>query len=84
MMGRHPTNTKNLLKIVLKDFPDNQKQSVIISDLEVKYKNQFNQNSNMLIVLCRTCKQKEEERKIERFRHEVPPIMRKGPPELRF
>lgn len=81
VVEKHPTNSKVLLKTVLKEYSDT-KQSVSIPELEVKYKVQL--NGTNLLVLCRTCKQKEENRKIERYRHEVPPIMRKGPPELRY
>ncbi len=83
VMERQPINTKNFLELVLKDFPKNQKQTVSISALEGNYKNQV-ELGDRLMVLCRTCKQKEEDRKVERFRHEVPPIMRKGPPELKY
>jgi hypothetical protein len=84
VVERHPTNPKNLLNTILNDFPENQKQSISISDLAAKYKNKFTFNGNRLIVLCRSCNQKEEARKIERYRHEMPPIMRKDPPELRY
>lgn len=84
VVERHPTNPKNLLNTILKDFDENKKQSISISELAAKYKNEFTFNGNRLIVLCRSCNQKEEARKIERYHHEVPPVMRKGPPELRY
>jgi len=84
VVEEQPVNSKNVLKTILKDLSEIQKQSVIISDLEIKYKSQYSQHENKLLVLCRTCNEKEEKRKIERYPHEVPPIMRKGPPELRY
>lgn len=81
---RNPSNPKKLLKLIFNDFPSKQKQSVSLLEMETKYKNHFTNNHDRFIVLCRSCNQKEENRKIERYRHEVPPIMRKGPPELRY
>lgn len=79
----HPVDTKKLLKRILNDFPHNKKQSVPTSPLKESFKNMV-ANGDRLIVLCRTCKKKEETRKMERYPNEMPPIMRKGPSELRY
>lgn len=81
VMEKHPIHPKKLLAMVLKDLPERQKLSVSNSALKVEYKNLFT-NDQRLKVFCRTCNQKEEDRKVEHFRHEAPPIMRKDPPEL--
>ncbi len=75
--------SKKILKRVLKDFHKKVKQTALISDLESKFKRHI-ASDDTLIVLCHACRQKDEARKVERYRHEVPPIMRKGPPELRY
>ena len=75
--------SKDILKTVLKDFPKKPKQTVLISELESKFKSQV-AAGDRLMVLCRTCRQNDEARKVERYPHEMPPIMRQGPRELRY
>lgn len=83
VVEKPPILSKDILKIVLKDFPKRTKETVLITDLEGKFKSQV-ASGDRLIVLCRSCRQKDEAQKIERYPHEMPPIMRKGPPELRY
>lgn len=75
--------SKDILKTTLKDFPKKSKQRVIISELESKFKSQV-ASGDRLMVLCRTCRLKDEAGKVERYPHEMPPIMRRGPRELRY
>ncbi len=75
--------SKDILKTVLKDFPKKLKHTVLISELESTFKSQI-ASGDRLMVLCRTCKQRDEAGKVERYPHEMPPIMRQGPRELRY
>ncbi|SOC81561.1 hypothetical protein SAMN06296241_3140 [Salinimicrobium sediminis] len=78
-----PILSKTILKMVLKGYPKKAKQEVLISDLESKFKSHV-ASGDRLMVLCRTCRQKDEARKVERYPHEMPSIMRQGPRELRY
>ena len=76
-------SSKKVLKTVLKDLPSRGNHSISLSTVENTFKSQI-AYGDRLIVLCRTCKKKEDKIKLERYRHEMPEIMRKGPSELKY
>lgn len=83
VVEKPPLNSKAILKVIMKSYPKKVRQSVLISDLKSKFKNQV-ASGDRLIVLCRTCRKKVDQSKLKRYPHKMHPIMRKGPPELRY
>ncbi|AVR46774.1 hypothetical protein C7S20_16730 [Christiangramia fulva] len=75
--------SKKVLKNVIKDIPNRGNHSISISNIENDFKGKVIYG-NRLMVLCRTCKKKEEKLKLDRYPHEMPEIMRKGPSELKY
>lgn len=83
VVEKAPLSLKKTLKLALKDLPKRRKQKVLISNIESQFKSQISKGDSLL-VLCRTCYKKEEKSKLERYPHEMPEIMRRGPSELKY
>ena len=83
VVEKPPLSSKKALKVVFENFPKRRKQTILISNIENQFKSQISKGDR-LIVLCRTCRKKDEKTKLERFPHEMPAIMRKGPSELKY
>lgn len=78
-----PLASKKALKMVLDKLPTTAKHAISILNIENHFKSHLT-CGDRLMILCRTCKKKEEDLKIERYHHKMPPIMRKGPQELKY
>lgn len=83
VVEKPPLSSKKALKVLIEDFPKRRKQKVLISNLESQFKSQISKGDR-LIVLCRTCRKKDDKGKLERYPHKMPDFMRQGPSELKY
>jgi hypothetical protein len=83
VIEKPPLSNKKALKVLFEHFPKRRQQTIKITDIENQFKSQISKGDR-LIVLCRTCRIKDDKSKLERYPHEMPAIMRQGPSELKY
>ena len=83
VIEKPPLSSKKALKVIFENFPKRRKQTILISNIENQFKSQISKGDR-LIVLCRTCRKKDDKGKLVRFPHTMPEIMRQGPSELKY